>query len=550
MRRLLVAALTATLVLAAILAARTETTSAAAATTLTVAIPGSFAGCDPSSTSTTDATDAVLGLVLPSAFTVGPLTTPVGDTFVVAQAEVVRLSPQTVVYTIAPGVTWPGGRAFSAADLVRTWQERRGDAVLADLGYRAIASMHSNAAGTQVTVVFRAAYSDWESLFNLVVPHGTHGAACRLPSDAMDPSIGPYRIASATSTSIRLVANPLWTGAAPAYSRVLITTDPAAPATGATRAAFLPNPTVAQLQALTATGSYTSRIQHSTAIVSVDFAVRGPDALAPSVRGALARFVDRAAILSRYVTPVDYTVAPEVSHLLGQGEAGYTGAPGVPVAQATPPPAPVPGASGPDAYGATADPSVADAMLRSDGYAKTADGWLTPQHEPFVVCLAAPSADPSLAPIATSVATQLAAQGVRVASRRVPTDQAAAELLRAGGCTAAVDVRTGDGFITHRAASWLAPDVPIPADLQWTGVDDPVAEADAAQATAVLNPVEAQPAWNAMDARLWDLMASLPLYSPSAYEAWSSTIAGVVPCTSAAAFIAQIPTLLPASTKP
>src|SRR5580693_6433879 len=160
-RRGLAAALTG----AATLGALVITTPSAAAPaprapTLTVAIPGPFGGCNPGSSTTTAATDEVLSLVLPSAFTPGSLSTPVGDTPVVAQAEVVSLNPQTVVYTIAPGATWPDGTAFSAQDLIRTWQERRVDALVADLGYRDVASMTPNPAGTTLTVVFSSPYSD------------------------------------------------------------------------------------------------------------------------------------------------------------------------------------------------------------------------------------------------------------------------------------------------------------------------------------------------------------------------------------------------------
>ena len=316
------------------------------------------------------------------------------------------------------------------------------------------------------------------------------------------------------------------------------------------RVAFVASPSPSELQALTATGEYTSRLQHSTSIVSMDFAVRGPAALAGVVRAALARFVDRSSILSRYLTPVDFTISPEVSHLLGQGQGGYLGSPGVPVAQQTHPVPAVPGAAGADGYGQAADPATAAAQLRAAGFAKDAQGWLTPQRRAFAICLAVPVSDPSLREVATAVAAQLDAQGVAVALRVVPTVESAAQLLRAGGCTAAVLDRTGDGFLTHQAASWIAPSAPVPVDVAWTGVDDPTATADAAVATAVLNPVEAQPSWNAMDARLWDLMVGLPLYSPSVYEAWSPTVAGVVPCDSVAGFVGQIPTLLPTATKP
>lgn len=552
MRRLLAAALTVGAVLGAQLGTRAPSSGAEAPATLTVAIPGGFAGCDPASPATTPATDAVLALVLPSSFSTGPLTVAVGNTAVVAQAEVVRLNPQTVVYTIATGARWPNGTAFSASDLVRTWQERRASAVVADLGYREIAYMHPGPSGTSVTVGFSEPYSDWESLFSLVVPASTHGARCALPSATLDPSIGPYQIAAATPTSITLTANPAWAGDAPAYRRVVVTTDPATPPASARgpRVAYLPSPSLADLQAITSTGAYTSLLAHTTSIVSLDFAVQGAAALSPSVRGAVAQLVDRAEIVAGLLAPIDYTTSPAVSHLLGQGQEGYLGEPGVPVADAAPPTVPLPGSTGADAYGTGSDPSGAATALSADGYVKTVGGWQTAFGQPLAVCLDVPAAEPVLAPVALALAAQLEGQGVHVARRTVPTVQSVVDDLRAGRCASGLVTRVGDGFPTHEAASWLAPSAPVPADLAWTGVNDATATRDARDATGMLNPIEAQPSWNAMDERLWDLMVGMPLYSPSSYEAWSPSIAGVLPCTSVAGFVGQVPALLPTTSKP
>ncbi|HLK44569.1 MAG TPA: ABC transporter substrate-binding protein, partial [Acidimicrobiales bacterium] len=231
MRRRLAAGLTA----AALVGSALATTLASSAplrrtapSTLELAIPGPFGGCDPGAASTTAATDAVLSLVLPSAFTPGPLDVPVGDTQVIAEAEVVSTSPQTVVYTIAPGITWPSGRPFVAADLVRTWHERRHDGVLADLGYRDVADVVPDPTGATVTVTFRAPYSDWASLFDLIVPGPTARARCTVPTATLDPSIGPYAIVAATRSRVTLEANPLWPDP-PGFPRVVVTADPAAP---------------------------------------------------------------------------------------------------------------------------------------------------------------------------------------------------------------------------------------------------------------------------------------------------------------------------------
>jgi peptide/nickel transport system substrate-binding protein len=551
--RRLAAALSICLGGAALLAGASATAvTPPVATTLVVAIPGPFAGCDPGSPSTTASTAAVLALVLPSAFTPGPLDTPVGDTEVISQAEVVSENPQIVDYTIATGVRWPSGAPLRPVDLVRTWRERRADRVLGDLGYRDVASMRPTAAGTSVAVTFTRPYADWESLFNLVVPAATSHRSCAVPSAAADPSIGPYEIASATHATIVLHSNPRWTGAAPAYTKVDVTTEPATipPAPGsAARATYLASPTLAQLQAITSTGGYDALVQHDTTIVSLDFAVRGASALPPSVRGALARFVDRAALVAQLAAPVDETAAPEASHLFGQGQVLYPGPTGTSVSATVAPTAPVPGATGTAAYGPTGDPTRADALLRADGYRKTAAGWRTPGGLPLSTCLSFPRRSTELAAAAHDVAGQVARQGVRVRLQPATSSDGVTRALLGGTCTMGVVSRTGDGFLSHAAASWLKPSRPAVRGLGWTGVNDPVATQDARIAAGLLNPVVAAPEWDAMDTRLWDLMVGLPLYSPSVYMGWSPSIAGILMTDTVAGFVGQVPSMLPTSSK-
>jgi ABC-type transport system substrate-binding protein len=145
---------------------------------------------------------------------------------------------------------------------------------------------------------------------------------------------------------------------------------------------------------------------------------------------------------------------------------------------------------------------------------------------------------------------QLQAQGVGVDWRSVGTTTSVAGALRAGTCAAGLMTRTGDGFATHEAANWLAPPSPMPADLTWTGVDDPIVNAAALTATGMLNPVTAVATWTAMDVRLWNLMAGLPLYSPSVYVGWSPQITGLLPCDTVGCTIDQIPSLVAATSRP
>ena len=462
-------------------------------------------------------------------------------------------------YTIAPDVRWPSGAPLGAADLARTWRERRDDRVLADLGYRDVRSVRravatTGVAGTVVAVTFAHPYADWESLFNLLVPAGTAGAACALPSAALDPAIGPYAIRSASRSRIVLTVNRRWTGATPAYTTVVVTSDPAAlpppPEVGA-RATYLPSPSVAQLQAHHVLGQLRVRdaARHDDRQPRLRRArPRRPRPLAPCrprpPRGP--RPAGRAPGRAPRCVERPGGLAP-----LRSRRGSSTRARRAPRSSATTPPAPTAaGATGAAAYGQGADLSRADALLRAHGYHLGSEGWTSSSGSRLTVCLALPAGSPTLAAAAEDVAGQLRDHGVVVRTAPVASTGAVVQRLLGGTCTMGVVSRTGDGFVSHAAASWLAPTRPVVRGLDWTGVDDPVVARDATEAQSILDPDLAAVAWDAMDTRLWDLMVSLPLYSPSVFLGWSPSIAGVLACNTVAGFVAQVPSLLPSTTRP
>lgn len=183
----------------------------------------------------TVAGDTPAGRMLGSAvwaqvFRVGPGLTPQLDTNVVDSAEVISLSPQTVVYQIDPRATWSDGVPVSAADFTYAWQSQKGgatdidgtpDSVVSTLGYRDIASLVGSNSGRTVTVVFRTPFADWASLFEDLLPahvseqvgwnHGfDHFAA------GVFVSAGPWQVVSwQPGVEIVLGRNPRWWGSPP-----------------------------------------------------------------------------------------------------------------------------------------------------------------------------------------------------------------------------------------------------------------------------------------------------------------------------------------------
>ena len=180
----------------------------------------------------TAAGDTPVGRMLGSAiwaqvFRVGPDLTPQLDTNVVDSAEVISLSPQTVVYQIDPRAVWSDGTPISADDFTYAWQAQRGsgldvdgtpDSVASTLGYRDIASLTGSDNGKTVTVVFRTPFADWPSLFDDLLPaHVAQLVGWNPGFDHFAAGVfvsgGPYEVQSfQPGSEIVLQRNPRWWG--------------------------------------------------------------------------------------------------------------------------------------------------------------------------------------------------------------------------------------------------------------------------------------------------------------------------------------------------
>ena len=168
----------------------------------------------------------------------GPGLTPQLDTNVVDSAEVISLSPQTVVYQIDPRAMWSDGVPISADDFTYAWHSQRGgatdidgtpDSVASTLGYRDIAVAHG---------------LEQRANRHRRVPHPLRrlGVAVRRPAarprgraGGVEPRLRPLRrrrlrvgraLAGACrgspDPSIVLERNPRWWGSPPILDRVVV----------------------------------------------------------------------------------------------------------------------------------------------------------------------------------------------------------------------------------------------------------------------------------------------------------------------------------------
>ncbi|MGW2813474.1 ABC transporter family substrate-binding protein [Streptomyces sp. NPDC001415] len=145
-------------------------------------------------------------------------------------ASVTATSPQTVTYRLNPHARWSDGKPLGVADFEAEWKALgRGDDryLVADpSGYDQIAEVRQGGDPSEVQVVFRSPYADWQRLFDPLFP----AAATSTPeqfntgwSGRIPITAGPFRIASMdrTTQSVTAVPDPAWWGTKPRLDKVV-----------------------------------------------------------------------------------------------------------------------------------------------------------------------------------------------------------------------------------------------------------------------------------------------------------------------------------------
>ena len=147
-------------------------------------------------------------------------------------AEVVGVSPQTVVYLINPKATWSDGVPITASDFRYDWIHQlaygaRLPALEPLAGYEDIASIVGSNGGKTMTVTFKQPYADWQGLFTDLVPaHIAAQDGWVKAFSGFDPkkviSGGPFLITKEVpGRELVLGRNPAYWGHQPLLNRII-----------------------------------------------------------------------------------------------------------------------------------------------------------------------------------------------------------------------------------------------------------------------------------------------------------------------------------------
>ncbi len=496
---------------------------------MTVGIEQAPMGCNPHTEAGDSwATRMVLGPVLPSAFFPGPSGAADLDQSVVEQAEVVSLSPETIVYTINPKAVWSDGVPITASDFIYAWQEQRGmasggsqdESSSSTLGYRDIASVRGSNSGHTVTVVFKTPYADWKGLFSDLLPSHVlerlgWSPDCSTVSPAVDLSGGPFMIASASPQAVVLVRNPHWWGSPVTLDRLVVrmASGPGQLSQWLGRGQVqVVAPTwfdQAFLEAVASFGQTQSSLQLGTAFVDLQLATRGQVTSSRQVRRALASAIDREALVHATVAWADKSIAPAASHVFAQGEGNY---PDTPAGQR-------------QAFPGTSHLGTTARLLEAAGYHRSPHGlWHSASGRPVVLRLVVDQGDPWAHQAGLLVAHQLHLAGFEIRSTEAPSAEAAGLDLASERADLAVVPRQTSPY-PSQAIAWYTLSLGPPGvdgSEDWSRLDDPVVTQQLEAGASALTPAAAHAAYQRADVQLWRDMADLPLFTEPSVLAWST----------------------------
>jgi hypothetical protein len=498
-----------------------------ATSTLTLALPGPFNGCSVLSPNVTSTTSAILDLIRPSAFLTGPTNVLTGEGGAIVSAELISLHPETVVYSVDPKMNWSNGRPFSVNDLISWWHSARQQASINGDGYRAISSMVVAKTKMSVTATFSTDFADWNLLFRDVEQSGTT-RSCNVDQLALQPTLGPYFVQSATPHQIVLLLDPQWTINYNRYRKVIISSSEELPSSGSNYyVKYAPVATESLVANLVSHPRFLGQFGNSSDVVEMTFSPHSTLAASRSVRAALSWLLNRRAILNGIFGSFTFTPSVPTSALFSQGQVDY------PMANKQ---------IVPTAHNAAlVDPSqdcraCALTMLRNDGYVHTARGWRDTAGTALHLRLAM-GPTPLDHRTADLVARQWNAVGLSVSLTLATSDAQAAAMSSGGTVDAAIFDRPTSTTAWVSARSW---DENPYVDSYSSGLRSAATHKLFTLAQGTFNPATAALTWLKIDHRILTEFWVRPLYTVPSLTEWSGPVANVVPSLSLSGLVDQV----------
>ncbi|MDQ2789173.1 MAG: ABC transporter family substrate-binding protein [Actinomycetota bacterium] len=502
---------------------------------------------------------AVAGLLLPSAFHQTTAGQWVIDHTLLDSAGVTRTEPFTVTYRIRRNAQWSDITPIAAEDFSYLAEQMRSQPGVVDsAGYQLIDQVISRDGGETVEVVFDRPYAGWRTLFQDLLPahllKDAPGGWSKTLDSGVPVSGGPFTMTTVDRSRGEMVLerNDRYWATPAQVDRIRFRQGSQAALvdalhSGGAQAALFSRPdAITESLLRTAGPGVTSTVVPQPALVSVVLRPASTVLRDQRVRTAVAAALDRPALIATGVASGPSAALRADSEVLAPSALGY---------HATMPAAGIP---------ARPDPATMRRLLTDAGYTLGQAGWER-AGRPLRLVVAAPADREPYGTIAARVADQLRTVGIDAQFREIDPDElfgtmlgptvdggpprgGAAEVTAPAGASPATANADGNppgvdivvapqpaaGHPASQLASWygcplvvpakLAPAPPNPANLCDLTLQ-PVIE------RALTQDDPAGPLPPTVEAALWNLAVSIPLYQPASLLVTTGQLLNVAPGT-------------------
>lgn len=548
--------------LSASVVATTPVTSGAASKasssggTATMALDENLAGFNINTSAASEfALQQIMNMVWPQAFIVNAKLRPVLNSQLLESAAVTSENPQTVVYTLNPKAVWSDGTPITADDFIYNWQAQSGDPTYTDVGGKpydaastagysqiesVVGSAPSGAAacaagsstdrntglcpnGRTVTVTFKPSFADWRSLFTNIVPAHiarTVGWNTGFTGPAQTISGSWFKIQSYNENqSLVLTRNPSYWGTPAKLDKLVFqffSADSQLVPAMQNHEVNIINPTSVNLsivQTANQIPASTKVTRPGLAFEHIDFNQADPYLGRLQVREAIAHGVNRQAIISRTVGEISSAVTPLGNRMLMPTQPGYR------------------------ATSYANDTSESANLLKELGFKKGADGYFQPNYGPqkghdLTFTIQSTSGNSLRSQTEELFQAQMKTIGVKINIHNYDTSTLGSNLAN-GEYQIAEFAWFATPFLSGNQPIYCSYTNAQLCAQNWTHSANAQEDQMLASGASASSTSKETADFNEADAILWRSMVTLPLYQQPQFWAWSNTLKGVVPNTSA-----------------
>jgi ABC-type transport system substrate-binding protein len=493
----------------------------------------------------TPISEAVAGLLLPSAFHQSPAGQWVLDDTLLRSAEVTSTTPFTVTYRIRRNAQWSDITPIAAEDFGYLAEQMRSQpGVLDSAGYQLIDRVVSRDGGKTAEVVFHRPYAGWRTLFRHLLPAHLLKDAPGGWSKGLDAGLpvsgGPFAMASVDRSrgEMVLARNDRYWDTPAQVDRILFRQGSEAALADALRTGGVQGALFGRPNAITESLLRAADLGVTPAVVPRP--VLASVLLRPAsrvlddqrVRTAVAAALDRPALIATGVASGPAAALRADSVVLAPSTPGY---------QASAPAAGVP---------VLPDRDIVRRLLTDAGYTRGSNRWER-AGQPLRLVVAAPADREPYGTLAARVTAQLQTAGIEAELHEMDPDELFGTMLGlepeingvslrsatsavAGGVDIVVLPQPAAGHPATQLASWYGCPLVVPA-RQAPAPPNPAGLCDLALQPRIERALTQEDSIGTVaatvDAALWERAVTIPLYQQVALLVTTSQLRHIAPGT-------------------